>query len=55
MTVSPTARLQLWQTHPHFRKVFLDERLGQMAAELAEVCRPADLPTCHALVSLPHS
>ena len=32
-----TQRLQLWRTHPHFRRVFLDGGLGRMAAELAGV------------------
>jgi phytanoyl-CoA hydroxylase len=32
-----TQRLQLWQTHPHFRRVFLDPQLGRMAAQLAAV------------------
>jgi phytanoyl-CoA hydroxylase len=30
-----TQRLQLWRTHPHFHKVFLDPKLGCMAARLA--------------------
>eukprot|EP01052_Picozoa_sp_SAG31_P024157 SAG31_NODE_2036_length_6607_cov_5.713430_8_plen_175_part_00 len=30
-----TQRLQLWKTHEHFRKIFLDPKLGEMVTKLA--------------------